>query len=222
MLFNYQQKPPYIVDEARHQGLYFDLAERLNANLTAYHFVVREIPRKRLDYLLARDQLHGLVVGVRPDWFADASRHHWTQAFISDANLLVSRREGEVSRLSASSLDGHRLGLVSGHRYPGLKGVLRRGLVNRQDAASEEANLQRLMLGWIDATVMGVRTLEFHVQRQPELRQQLYIADPALYRYQRHLLVPADYAGLLPELNRVLAQLGQDSIWQASLARYRE
>ncbi|MBB1521318.1 type 2 periplasmic-binding domain-containing protein [Aquipseudomonas guryensis] len=222
LLFNYQQKPPYIVDEAHRQGLYFDLAERLNASLPAYHFVVREIPRKRLDYLLSRDQMHGLVVGVSPDWFADAARHRWTQAFIDDANLLVSRSAGEVSRLSASSLDGHRLGLVSGHRYPELKAVLRHGLVRREDAASEAANLERLMRGWIDATVVGVRTMEFHVQHQPELRQQLFIAEPPLYRYRRHLLVPDGYAGLLPELNRVIAQLEQDPVWQTRLAHYRE
>jgi len=63
-LFSYQQKPPYVVDEARGEGLYFDLARLLSQRLPEHEFVVRQIPRKRLDYLLAKDELPGLVLGV--------------------------------------------------------------------------------------------------------------------------------------------------------------
>ena len=60
-----------------------------------YRFTVQEIPRRRLDLLLQQGQLDGLVVGVSPDWFADASRYRWSHAFIDDGNLLVSRSQGK-------------------------------------------------------------------------------------------------------------------------------
>lgn len=220
-LFSYQQKPPYVVDEARGEGLYFDLARLLSQRLPEHEFVVRQIPRKRLDYLLAKDELPGLVLGVSPQWFADAQRHRWSLPFIEDANLLLSRRSGPVSRLSVATLDGHRLGLISGHHYPTLQATLHRGRVQREDAASEGANLERLVRGWLDATVVGERTLEFYLAREPAWRDQLFVAEPVLLRYQRQLLVPQRHAALLPALDAVLAGLPEDAEWQALLARYR-
>ena len=220
-LFSYQQKPPYIIDSKRQQGLYFDLAKQLNASLPQYHFVIRQIPRKRLDYLLAKDRLDGIVLGTNPDWFADAHRHLWSEAFIDDANLLVSRNEGQVSKLSADSLDGRRLGVISGHRYPELAELFERKRIRREDGVSESVNLLRLQRNWIDAAVIGRRTLEFYLHEQQGLRRQLYIAQPPLRSYQRYLLVPARHARLLPDLNRVIGQLQQAPAWQARLAHYR-
>lgn len=220
-LFSYQQKPPYVVDEARGEGLYFDLARLLSRRLPGHEFVVRQIPRNRLDYLLDRGQLPGLVLGVSPQWFADAARHRWSLPFIEDANLLVSRQEGPVSRLSLESLEGRRLGLIRGHRYPVLQPLLDSGQVRREDAGSEGANLERLMRGWLDATVVGARTLEFYLARHPGWRGQLFVAEPPLSRYQRQLLVPQGQAALLPALNEVFAGLPSDAEWQALLARYQ-
>lgn len=220
-LFSYQQKPPYIIDSKRQQGLYFDLAKQLNASLPQYHFVIRQIPRKRLDYLLAKDRLDGIVLGTNPDWFADAHRHLWSEAFIDDANLLVSRNEGQVSKLSAENLDGRRLGVISGHRYPELAELFERKQIRREDGVSESVNLLRLQRNWIDAAVIGRRTLEFYLHEQQGLRRQLYIAQPPLRSYQRYLLVPARHARLLPDLNRVIGQLQQAPAWQARLAHYR-
>ena len=221
-LFSYQHKPPYIVDSKSRQGLYFDLAEQLNAHLPKYHFVIRQIPRKRLDYLLSRDQLQGIVLGTSPGWFPDAQRHLWSEAFIDDANLLVSRSQGEVSRLSARDLIGRRLGVVSGHRYPELDELLGSARISREAGVSESANLLRLQRGWIDAAVVGKRTLDFYLQEQHDLHRQLYVAQPALRRYQRSLLVPTSYAWLLPELNRVIVALKQTPSWQARLEHYSE
>lgn len=220
-LFSYQQKPPYVVDEARGEGLYFDLARLLSRRMPGHDFVVRQIPRNRLDYLLARDRLPGLVLGVSPQWFADAQRHRWSLPFIEDANLLISRQTGPDSRLSLATLDGHRLGLIGGHRYPQLQALLDSAQVRREDASSEGANLERLMRGWLDATVVGARTLEFYLARHPGWRGQLFVAEPPLSRYQRQLLVPQGQAALLPALNEVFAGLPSDAEWQALLARYQ-
>lgn len=220
-LFSYQQKPPYVVDEVQGEGLYFDLARLLSRRLPGHEFVVRQIPRNRLDYLLARDQLPGLVLGVSPQWFAQAARYQWSLPFIEDANLLVSRQAGPASRLSLETLKGRRLGLIRGHRYPGLQALLDSGQVRREDAGSEGANLQRLMNGWLDATVVGARTLEFYLARHPEWRGQIHVPESPLIRYQRLLLVPQNQAALLPALNEVLAGLPNDAEWKAQLAYYQ-
>lgn len=213
LLYSYQQKPPYVVDAGRRQGLYFDLAERLEAQMPDYRFTVQEIPRRRLDLLLQQGQLDGLVVGVSPDWFADATRYRWSHAFIDDGNLLVSRSEGEVSRLGIDDLAGRRLGLVGGHAYPELQAVLASGKTERQNANSELANLERLLRGWIDATVVGMRTLDYQEHQQPGLRGRIHVAEPVLYRYPRQLLVPARYEKLLPALDKAIDALPSDPVW---------
>lgn len=220
-LFVYQQKPPYVVDAERGAGLYYDFAQLLNARLPQRRFVVRLIPRRRLEHALSADKLPGLVLGVTPEWFVDGQRHLWSQGFIDDANLLVSRASGAPSRLPVDGLDGLRVGLLGGNRYPELDPYLRRGRAQRKDAGSEAANLGRLLRGWVDATVIGQRTLDFHLRQQPQLAQQLYVASPALRRYQRRVLVPVQHAAVLPELDRVLRQLPGDAEWAALLRRYR-
>jgi polar amino acid transport system substrate-binding protein len=220
-LFSYQHKPPYVVDSEHQRGLYYDLAGQLNANLPQYRFVVRQIPRKRLDYLLSKDQLKGIVLGTSAEWFSDAPRHLWTEAFIDDANLLVSRSEGKVSRVSPDDLGGLRLGVVSGHRYPELDELQEKARISREAGISESANLLRLQRGWIDAAVISERTLEFYFHEQHGLRRRLHVAQPPLHRYQRSLLVPAGYARLLPDLNRVIGTLKQTPAWQSQLERYR-
>lgn len=219
-LFSYQHKPPYILDESPLQGLYPDLAHELSRFLPQYVFVIEEIPRTRLDHLLSRNKLRGLVIGANPGWFADASRHKWTEPFIDDANLLVSRIDGKASKLKKSDLPGHRVGLISGHHYPALAEMLWSGEIIRKDAATEYDNLQRLLKGWIDATVIGERTMRFYLKREKNLRSSLHIEEEPLIRYQRHILVPAQYANMVPELNSAIEKLKADTYWQTSLKRY--
>ena len=98
-----------------------------------------------------------------------------------------------MSRLGIDDLAGKRLGLVGGHAYPELQAVLASGKTERQNANSELANLERLLRGWIDATVVGMRTLDYQEHQQPGLRERIHVAEPVLYRYPRQLLVPARY-----------------------------
>lgn len=221
LLFSYQQKPPYVLDGDVDRGLYADLARHLNNRLPAYHFVMREIPRKRLDRLLSQGELNGLIIGADPAWFSQSPGLTSSAAFIEDANVLVSRASGDASRVTLDNLDGKRLGLVAGHYYPELSDTLSRGQVEVQEGVNESVNLQRLQKGRIDATVIGARTLEFFQQQDPALKTQLYVQDATLYHYQRHLLVPERYVQLLPELNQVIEGLPQDPAWQKKLENYR-
>ncbi|MEN0106154.1 MAG: hypothetical protein AAGC84_06965, partial [Pseudomonas sp.] len=77
-LFCYQQQAPYVLDFEREQGLYFDLARRLDALLPDYHFTIREIPRRRLDRQLDAGELPGLVIGVSPGWFSDVPAYSFS------------------------------------------------------------------------------------------------------------------------------------------------
>ncbi|QKE63518.1 hypothetical protein HNE05_09150 [Aquipseudomonas campi] len=221
VLFTYQQKPPYVVDAEQARGLYYDLAELLNARLPQYRFVVRVVPRRRLDHGLAAGKLPGLVLGVAPEWFADAPRHLWSEVFIDDANLLLSRSSGTASRLPLDGLEGLRLGLLGGSHYPELDALLSAGRVQRKDAAYEEDNLQRLLRGWVDAIVIGQRTLDFRLQQEPQLAARLHVDNPPLRHFQRRVLVPVQHAAVLPELDRILRLLPKDAEWQAHLRRYR-
>lgn len=220
-LFCYQQQSPYVVDFDDEKGLYFDLTQRLNELLPAYHFSIRDIPRRRLDRQLAAGELHGLVLGVNPGWFGISPTYTYSQPFIEDANVLVSRNSGEVSRVTLDTLAGHRLGLVAGHQFPELDAWLLTGKVSREDSVSESVNLQRLQRGWIDATVVGTRTLGFYLRTEPSMRDHVFAAEPALYTYRRHFLVPTAYTRVLPELNRAIDALSADPVWQAKLAAYQ-
>ena len=63
-LYTYHQKPPFIVDKDKRQGLYYDLAEELNKISPIYKFHTVYVPRKRLNLMLTKRNFDGVVVGV--------------------------------------------------------------------------------------------------------------------------------------------------------------
>ncbi|WP_269532444.1 ABC transporter substrate-binding protein [Chitinimonas sp. BJYL2] len=223
VLYTYHIKPPYIVDADKEVGLYYDLASWLNKRTRKHHFKVEPMPRKRLDAELEAEKLDGLVIGVNPVWFKDKARtrYLWTQAFMSDIDLVVSRREKPIPYSGPESLTNLRIGLPAGYYYFGVDELVKAGKVIRDDAANEGANLQKLASGRVDAIIVSRPTLDYFIRQQPAWQTRFSIADIPHDAFDRHILIPKTLGHLLPELNAALANLGRDPEWKAAQDSYR-
>lgn len=218
-LYAYHLKPPYIIDAEKGSGLYFEMARRLNQLQTGHRFKTVYLPRKRLESLLEQEQLDGLVLGVNPHWFNDASQHRfgWTHGWIKDRDIVISRSEQPVVYSRPESLIGKRVGLSLGYYYFGVNELAERGQLQRDNSANESVTLEKLIMGRVDAMIITQRTLNHLYKQHPEYVGKLYIAAVPHDSYERMILVPKAQQALVPMLNQSLDKLADDPQWQALL-----
>src|SRR5262249_45558474 len=72
---------PLMVGES--EGIYRDLVAYLNRQKLGITFLLSYLPRKRLQLMVEKGKLDGIVIGMMPQWFNDAQqkRYLWTGSF---------------------------------------------------------------------------------------------------------------------------------------------
>ena len=221
-LYAYHLKPPYLIDRERHVGLYYDLARYLNERIANHTFKTVYLPRRRLEHDLEVGRLHGLVVGVNPAWFKDETRarYLWSPPFLRDEDVVVSLLEHPVDYEGPESLVGRTVGLSMGYYYFGIDELVRAGRIQRDDAINEESSLDKLARRRIDATVVTQRTFDYLMRLRPEWAGKFRIARKPHDQFDRMILVPKEFAHLLPDLNAALGPATHDPAWQKFLRQY--
>jgi polar amino acid transport system substrate-binding protein len=222
ILYAYHLKPPYLVDREKQTGLYYDLARYLNDRIASHTFKTVYLPRRRLEHDLEVGRLHGLVVGVNPAWFKDETRarHLWTPPFLRDEDVVVSQAEQVVEYEGPESLVGRTVGLSMGYYYFGIDELVRGGRIQRDDAVNEESSLDKLARRRIDAAVVTQRTLDYLLRQRPEWKGKFHVARKPHDQFDRMILVPKEFAYLLPDLNAALGPIGHDPAWLKFLRQY--
>ncbi len=218
-LYAYHLKPPYIIDPDKGIGLYYDLARKLNQVQSQHHYSTHYLPRKRLESLLEQEQLDGLVLGVNPHWFNDASQHRyaWSIGWIKDHDIVVSRSDNPVNYARPESLLGKRVGLSLGYYYVGVNELADKGLLTRDNSPNETVTLEKLVLGRVDAMIITQRTLHHLTKQHPEYVGKLYTAPIPHDSFERMILLPKSQQALVTSLNQSLAKVADDPQWQALL-----
>jgi polar amino acid transport system substrate-binding protein len=218
-LYAYHLKPPYIIDAEKGTGLYFELAKRLNQVQTQHRYTTVYLPRKRLESLLEQEQLDGLVLGVNPHWFNDASQHRfaWSHGWIKDRDIVISRSDQPVNFSRPDSLVGKRVGMSLGYYYFGVSELADKGQLTRDNSPNESVTLEKLVKGRVDAMIITQRTLNHLYKQHPEYVGKLFIAPIPHDTYERMILLPKAQQALVPVLNQSLAKLAEDPHWQGLL-----
>lgn len=183
-----------------------------------YYFKPTQMPRKRLLVIIADPGWKGVVAWANPYWFNDPAmqRYRWSVPFMTDSNLVVSRRDHPLDFSGdLRVLAGRRIGTIAGHRYPDLDPLFRDHLLQRADVASEMQNLQKLKLGRLDAVLLQASSLPYFRQQWPDLDGWLYVARAPRNTFQRYLFTNRRNAELLAFLDAALAELAHDPQWQA-------
>lgn len=222
ILYAYHLKPPYIVDRDKEVGIYYDLARLLTNRIPGHTFKTVYLPRRRLEHDLQLGRLHGMVIGVNPSWFKDESRtrYLWSPSFLHDNDVVVSAAARPLRYDGPESLVGLHIGLSMGYYYFGVDELIRAGRLQRDDAINEETSLDKLMRGRVDAAIVTRRTLDYLVRRRPQWKNQFHSARVPHDSYDRMLLIPREFAAIVPDLNAVLGPIAHDAEWLKLISRY--
>lgn len=220
-LYDYHQHPPF--NTGVNAGLSSELVKYLNERLGGEPRIeLWLVNRARLALEMSDPAFTGLVAWVNPAWVGDPQRelYLWTFPIMRDTNELISSRQHPVTYRGPDSLKGMVFGGVEGYRYLGIDGAAARGELERHDAKKVKTNLDLLVRGRIDVTLVPGSALAFftHV---PDYEGKLFVSPFAQSSYTRHILVPKSRPELHARLNDIAEQMDRDPAWHKILESYR-
>jgi polar amino acid transport system substrate-binding protein len=210
---------PLVIDKTT--GLYPELVAYLNRlQLDGIEFTLVTLPRKRLQVELDQGTLDGIVIGMVPQWVGDAGRNKflWTEPFAQDGFVLVSRDINPFFFGQASAA-GARIGVTLGYVYPVVDEWIAQNKFVRDDAPTEELNLDKLMRGRVDVVVVSESVYRFYMRSHHATGGVLAEALP-VKPTERRLLLPKSKRELYDKLAPAIHKLRDDPHWQRIQARY--
>jgi polar amino acid transport system substrate-binding protein len=211
---------PLVIGHA--SGVYVDLVEHLNQLRLGVTFKLTYLPRKRLQLKLEQGGMDGIVIGMMPQWFDDVAqqKYLWTAPFAMDRFVLVLRTGHGADPNTAGSMPGRSVGMVLGYVYPGIDDwIASHGLV-RNDALSEDVNLEKLRLGRVDCAVVAESVARYYLKTHG-LTDQFQLAGLPGQPTERRFLVPHAKAAVFDKLAPVIRKLKDDPVWLRSAAKYQ-
>ena len=196
-------------------GILFDLHQRLAQKIgpDAEQLV---LPRQRVQQVLERGEID-VRCYVNPAWIKESHYQYiWSLPFMVQRDLLVSRHDETTLPGSHS---GERIGTVLGFIYPTLEPQIASGLVQRDDARTQELALEKLEAGRYRFAVSNQLTLDWFNRGQTPARRLRPIGELAADLIS--CLVRDEPDVPTQRLLRAMVQMKQDGEFDAILARYR-
>ncbi len=211
---------PLVIDDKH--GLYTDLINYLNRQkLGGLNFKLSYLPRKRLRVKLEEGSIDGIIIGMMPQWFDDAAqtKYLWTQPFAGDNFILVSNSAKPVNPDLPATLAGRTIGLTLGYVYPGIdEWIAKHGLL-RNDALSEEKNIEKLLLGRVDCIVVSQTVINYYIKLN-SLQGKFQFGHVPGQVTERRFLIPRAYRHVHEKLAPVIRKLDGDPEWQKITEKY--
>lgn len=220
-IYAYHLKPPFIVSEENHQGLYYDFSEYLNEKSQQYTFTTVFVPRKRVELMVNNGQLDGMLLGVNPIWFGDKQekRFLWSANIYHDQDEMISLSKTPTEYTGPASLKGKVLGGVRGFSYFGVDDLVKSGEVERHDTIGEREILMMLLAGRVDVGIVSRSTYQY-LLRKENWQNIFHLSQQPHDNYQRRLMAPLQLKNIFEHIAPMIEKLPDDPKWQAILDKY--
>ncbi len=209
-LYVYYQDPLFAAGDPR--GLTDQLAIWLTQRANGrYQFVPTQMPRRRLQLMIAQPHWYGVVAWANPRWFEQAgqAKQAWSRPYMIDANMVASLRSAPVEYQDDQSLQGMRIGSVQGYNYKDSADLL------RDDADSEARNLLKLRQGRVPVAFLQASSFPFFRRQFPDLDEWIHLSAKPRTIFDRAFFTAPDQPELLAFLNQQVDALIADRQWQA-------
>lgn len=212
--------PPFLVHEPAggYSGILVEVMRHV-AREAGVPLAFAQIPRKRVDRMLASGDIH--ATGRAREWTPDAEAFRFSEPIMPITDTIFTRTDADLTVTSVTDLFGMRVGTVLGYVYPRLDPIFEADLAYRQDALEESMLLRSLWVGRLDAIVAGEPVINWLVQQNPDyagtfVRQPLNLSTVD-YRFLLSPHAPID----VTTFNAVIARLRASGELAAIIARYQ-
>ena len=221
-LYTYHKKPPFIVDLDSQQGMYFDLAESLSDISVKYKFETVFVPRKRLNVLVEKQNLDGLVVGVLPVWFKDKneSKYLWSDGFYPDRDEFVSLKTLPFEYKGKSSLQGKIVGSVAGHYYREINEAVKVGDLLRIDTVGELEVLQLIEKQRVDFGLVSQSVFKY-LRKNQNIQDIFHTSTIPHDQFSRRAFTTPNHSPYFDEFTLRLQQLVESGELTSLINKYQ-
>lgn len=220
--YNSYLQPPFVDDRG---GLAQVLVNYLNLKLAdQYRFQLENIPRARLMRTALHDpeQFADIALFLNPRFVGDAdrSRFLWSPPLSHDRNLLIFRGPAAPDIRKLQDLKGMRFGHIRDYRNRSMDELVTNGLISREEAGDELANLRKVLVERIDFTVMN-STMFTVLSRQYLFGNRLVgVAVPDDPPFTRHILTSRRNPELAKRIDALVKAMPGDPDWKKLSAAY--
>lgn len=214
-VYTYNDRPPFVVDKAKQDGLEYRLCQWLTKESKAYRFTLKVVTAPEAKAMVDKGELKGVLLGVNKVWFPEPVRSTslWTPPILWDRNLVVSLDAKKVEYAGPASLAGLKLAGVGGYAYPALTEAVKEGRIQRLDCGSEILALQAVAGGKADVTIVSEWTL-MYAQLRLDIPGNFYQSNKPFLEFERVILVPPAQKELYEHLAKLLADVRKNAGWQ--------
>ncbi len=180
-----------------------------------YLFEARQIPRLRLNRIVARADWQGVVAWANPTWFDDPERQRflWSAALMGDHDVLLSRQADDLHFTLQGPPKPLRLGAIHGYLYADLEPFIRRGMLLREDVHNDLSNVRKLQRGRVDVVVLQASALPSLRAQIADFDQWAAVSQEQLPSFQRFLFTSTANTQLMAFLQQEVAEIAQSPEW---------
>lgn len=210
--------PPYALTESGQLtgGIIHDIGKALGQQLELPVTFV-EVPRARYEDQLQAGTID-LVCITHPDWVRAPAELAWSPPLFSESDIIIQAAGTPVwSRLE--HFEGKRLGTILGFRYPALEALFQQQKVLRDDAASLDSNMQRLLLGRIDG-VLDANIPAYYWLLQHNQLGNLPVSTFVVSRHDVHCAISRKVTGGQQRIVTAFQRMVADGTLSAVVNRY--
>ncbi len=220
-MYTYHNKPPFIIDLKERRGLYFDLAERLNALSCHYQFVTAYLPRKRLDHIIDMNKLDGVVLGANPLWFDDLEeiKFLWLPPYYADRDDFISLKSAPFEYRGPASLAGKTLVAVAGYYYVGINEMVKKGELLRIDTVGEQEVIKLVEKKRADMGLLSLSVYSY-LKKHHALEGIFHISTVPHDSFERRAFTSRSNVAIHAEMQRLFQQIMSDGSWESMRKQY--
>jgi len=221
-LYTYHNKPPFVINQAKEEGLYFDLAASLSEHSPLYDFKTVYMPRKRLDHIISRQQLHGIVLGAAPRWFNDPDEtvFRWSVGFYQDRDEFVSLKSAPFNYKKPSSFENKSLATVAGYYYFGINEAVLENKLSRVDTVGELQVLELIAKQRVDFGIVSYSVFKYLIKNGDVI--DIYHTSPIPHdEFQRRAFSPKALTPALEEFNRLIQRFKKQGHLASLIGQYQ-
>ena len=175
--------------------------------------------RAALDMFEGRVDIQCLV---SPAWRPEVPAELWSLPLLKLEDVLLAgptfRGELTELRLGAGTVPKIKLGVVAGHRYPGVERLLERAQLEVEAAPSLQTMFEKLMRGRTDLAVSS-RLAAMQFNKDKVANRQVRILQTVDLQWG-HCLVSARSAFPASQLLAVVNRVAQSNEWRETQTRY--
>ncbi|WP_111494774.1 MULTISPECIES: substrate-binding periplasmic protein [Marinobacter] len=211
--------PPYTMvhDDGSVSGIFWDVMVIL-ARQHDYQLEVQQIPTKRVDGFLLRDELD--VTMRAREWTDQPDAFVFTDGILKARDSIFRRADSPLHSRTLDDLEGTILLTNLGYHHPRLESRFASGRIRRIDVPNTLNMLQRLHNGQhLQGGVANRRAAQWII-RQHGWQSRFRIEPVALDVTEYRLMFAPKWAPLMDGFNRTLTDLRRSGTLDEIIARY--